>query len=325
MRHGARRRRSPVARPGRAAAGSVLAGRGPAPSGEPTGRCATPSTCRPAPERRHWPEWVPRAVRAAFVERGVRQPWSHQAQAAELAHAGRDVVVATGTASGKSLAYQLPVLSTFAADRRAATALYLSPTKALAADQLRALAALGLPDVRAAPFDGDTPLAERDWAAPARAVAVQQPGHAAPLAAAAARPMGRLPAAPALRGARRVPHLPRACSARTWRCCCAACCGSAPATARADDRAGVGDGGGAGRLRARLTGPRRGGRGRRRFAARRARTVALWEPPLLDELTGENGAPVRRSAGAESAGCWPTSSSRAPARWPSSARDAVRS
>ena len=78
-------------------------------------------------------------------------------------HAGRDVVVATGTASGKSLAYQLPVLATFAADPRA-TALYLSPTKALAADQLRALAALGLPDVRAAPYDGDTPLAERDWA-----------------------------------------------------------------------------------------------------------------------------------------------------------------
>ena len=71
--------------------------------------------------------------------------------------------MATGTASGKSLAYQLPVLSGFAADRRA-TALYLSPTKALAADQLRALAALGLPDVRAAPFDGDTPLDERDWA-----------------------------------------------------------------------------------------------------------------------------------------------------------------
>src|SRR6185503_20112170 len=77
-----------------------------------------------------WPEWVPHTVRAAFVERGVRQPWSHQAQAAELAHAGRDVVVATGTASGKSLAYQLPVLSAFAADGRA-TALYLSPTKAL--------------------------------------------------------------------------------------------------------------------------------------------------------------------------------------------------
>src|SRR3712207_5782773 len=75
----------------------------------------------------------------------------------------RSVVVATGTASGKSLVYQLPVLARFAADRRA-TALYLAPTKALAADQLRALAALELPELRVAPFDGDTPLAERDWA-----------------------------------------------------------------------------------------------------------------------------------------------------------------
>ena len=50
-----------------------------------------------------WPEWVPPAVRTAFVDRGVRQPWSHQARAAELAHGGHDVVVATGTASGKSL------------------------------------------------------------------------------------------------------------------------------------------------------------------------------------------------------------------------------
>src|SRR5690349_17184909 len=57
-----------------------------------------------------WPAWVPPAVRAALVERGVRQPWSHQARAAGLAHVGQDVVVATGTASGKSLAYQLPVL-----------------------------------------------------------------------------------------------------------------------------------------------------------------------------------------------------------------------
>ncbi|MDT7581906.1 MAG: box helicase protein [Pseudonocardiales bacterium] len=110
-----------------------------------------------------WPSWAPPAVRAALGERGITQPWSHQAQAAELAHAGRDVVVATGTASGKSLAYQLPVLAAFDTDPRA-TALYLSPTKALAADQLRAVTGLGLPDVRATPFDGDTPLAERDWA-----------------------------------------------------------------------------------------------------------------------------------------------------------------
>ena len=72
------------------------------------------------------------------------------------------MVVATGTASGKSLAYQLPVLTALAADRRA-TALYLSPTKALGADQLRSVLALAAEELRPASFDGDTPMPERDW------------------------------------------------------------------------------------------------------------------------------------------------------------------
>ncbi|MEP6563131.1 MAG: DEAD/DEAH box helicase, partial [Nakamurella sp.] len=110
-----------------------------------------------------WPGWVPGQVRAAFVAKGIYQPWSHQAQAAELAHSGRDVVVATGTASGKSLAYQLPALSALTADPRACV-LYLAPTKALGADQLESLESLGLADLKAARYDGDTPLAERDWA-----------------------------------------------------------------------------------------------------------------------------------------------------------------
>ena len=93
---------------------------------------------------------------------GIGAPWEHQAAAAELAVAGRSVVVATGTASGKSLAYLLPVLSALVSGEPA-TALYLAPTKALAADQLRSVRALGLPDVRAATYDGDTPPAERDW------------------------------------------------------------------------------------------------------------------------------------------------------------------
>ena len=66
-----------------------------------------------------WPGWVPAAVRDTLVDHGVRAPWTHQVRAAELAHAGQDVVVATGTASGKSLAYQLPVLTALAADPRA--------------------------------------------------------------------------------------------------------------------------------------------------------------------------------------------------------------
>ncbi len=110
-----------------------------------------------------WPTWVPDELRTALRARGIDQPWSHQVQAADLAHAGRDVVLATGTASGKSLAYQLPVLSAVLTEPRA-TALYISPTKALAADQLGALERLALPAVRVAPYDGDTPDVERDWA-----------------------------------------------------------------------------------------------------------------------------------------------------------------
>ncbi|GAB4105263.1 DEAD/DEAH box helicase [Micromonospora taraxaci] len=112
----------------------------------------------PAP----WPSWAPAELRAAFTRRGVVAPWQHQAQAATLAYEGDHVVVATGTASGKSLAYQLPALATLLADPRA-TVLYLAPTKALAADQLRAVAALELEGVRPACYDGDTPRAEREW------------------------------------------------------------------------------------------------------------------------------------------------------------------
>jgi len=99
----------------------------------------------------------------AFVARGVNQPWSHQVQAADLVHAGHDVVVATGTASGKSLAYQLPALTTLMADPRACV-LYLAPTKALGADQLESLESLEVADLMPAAYDGDTPLADRDWA-----------------------------------------------------------------------------------------------------------------------------------------------------------------
>ena len=58
-----------------------------------------------------WPAWAEPDVVRAFADRGISSPWSHQVRAAELAHAGRHVVVSTGTASGKSLAYQLPVLN----------------------------------------------------------------------------------------------------------------------------------------------------------------------------------------------------------------------
>ncbi len=108
-----------------------------------------------------WPDWAAPELTAALAAAGISAPWPHQVQAAEHAWAGESVVIATGTASGKSLAYQLPMLSAVLADR--SRVLYLSPTKALAADQLRALTALGLAGVRAATLDGDTPFEERDW------------------------------------------------------------------------------------------------------------------------------------------------------------------
>jgi DEAD/DEAH box helicase domain-containing protein len=120
-----------------------------------------------------WPDWVRPEVGDAFRAAGIELPWEHQARAASVAAQGRSVVIATGTASGKSLAYLLPVLTTLlegadAPSGRGATALYLSPTKALAADQARAVeelraAAPALGRVRAATYDGDTPVETRKW------------------------------------------------------------------------------------------------------------------------------------------------------------------
>ena len=96
-----------------------------------------------------WPRWAPQVVVDRFAAAGIERPLRHQAAAAELAWRGTSVVLATGTASGKSLAYLLPVLAALVEGD--ATAVYLAPTKALAADQLRSVRALTLPQGRAAP------------------------------------------------------------------------------------------------------------------------------------------------------------------------------
>jgi DEAD/DEAH box helicase domain-containing protein len=106
---------------------------------------------------------------SAFRARGIPDPWAHQVVAAEHAYAGRHVVLATGTASGKSLAFQLPGLAKVLGARRpngrpGATVLYLSPTKALAQDQLASLSGLDLPRLAACTHDGDSPREQRDWA-----------------------------------------------------------------------------------------------------------------------------------------------------------------
>jgi len=115
-----------------------------------------------------WPDWTDPTLLGAFLGQGIATPWSHQVEVAEAAHRGEHVVVSTGTASGKSLGYLLPLLTDVMAgsqapNGRGATALYLAPTKALAADQLDRISRLALPGVRAATYDGDTPSDERRW------------------------------------------------------------------------------------------------------------------------------------------------------------------
>src|SRR5881398_247110 len=87
--------------------------------------------------------------------------YEHQREAWDAARRGEHFIVTTGTASGKTLAFNLPVLDAVARDPKLRT-LYLYPTKALAQDQARTLAAFKLPRTRAAIYDGDTP-GERRW------------------------------------------------------------------------------------------------------------------------------------------------------------------
>lgn len=114
------------------------------------------------------PVWLDPAAAEALCAAGFGRPWAHQVRLAEELHAGRHTVVATGTASGKSLGYLMPVVSALAEGARAVsgrgtTALYLAPTKALAADQMARIDGLGVPGVRAATYDGDTPTDDRRW------------------------------------------------------------------------------------------------------------------------------------------------------------------
>ena len=107
------------------------------------------------------PPWVAPLIADRLHLAGIELLYEHQAEAATRILDGEHIVVATGTASGKSLCYQLPLLQTVLDDPKA-TALYLSPTKALSRDQVRALRGFRLPQVRAAAYDGDLPRAERD-------------------------------------------------------------------------------------------------------------------------------------------------------------------
>ncbi len=115
-----------------------------------------------------WPAWAHPVVAGAWQGAGIEHLWSHQREMADLLWDGSHVAISTGTASGKTLGYLLPTLSELvtgasAVTGRGATALYVAPTKALAADQLTRVTQLALPSLRAAVYDGDTPVDERRW------------------------------------------------------------------------------------------------------------------------------------------------------------------
>lgn len=103
---------------------------------------------------------LPEALAARLETAGIRRLWTHQAEALEAARRGSSVTVSTGTASGKSLCFNLPAIERILNEPRS-KALYLYPTKALAQDQLRALRLLGLTELTPATYDGDTPQDER--------------------------------------------------------------------------------------------------------------------------------------------------------------------
>ena len=111
-------------------------------------------------------EPLPRQLRELLAARNIDQLYTHQVAALEAARRERDLVVVTGTASGKTLCYHLPILERLI-DEPEARALYLFPTKALAQDQLKGLVELLSGDaqlserIKPGVFDGDTPTAQR--------------------------------------------------------------------------------------------------------------------------------------------------------------------
>ena len=245
-----------------------------------------------------WPSWVPSPLVERFATQGIERPWEHQVHAAALAWSRTPLVIATGTASGKSLAYQLPVLSTLLLDERS-TALYLAPTKALANDQLRSVLRLS-PGVRAASYDGDTPIEERRWVRAHGQLVFTNPDmlHRAilPRHAQWRSFLRRLryvvvDECHVYRGVfgSHVSHVLR----RLRRIC--ARYGSSPTFVLASATVAQPE-----QLGARLTGLDRVVAVTEDTSPRGGTTFALWEPPLTD-MAGENGAPVRRSATTEAA------------------------
>ncbi|MBB2908971.1 DEAD/DEAH box helicase domain-containing protein [Streptosporangium becharense] len=206
------------------------------------------------------------------------------------------MIIATGTASGKSLSYLVPALS---AVFDGGTVLYLSPTKALAADQLRVLAELDVPELRAATYDGDTPFEERVWVRKHANYVLTNPDmlHRGLLPRHAQwssfwRRL-RLVVVDECHGYRGVFGSHVAQILRRLRRICARY-GSGPGFVLSSATAGD-----PGAFATRLTGLQ-AAEVTTDASPRGATTFVLWEPPLTD-LRGEGGAPLRRTATAESA------------------------
>lgn len=125
------------------------------------GRLVHVEQLEPRPERHAELERpLPAAVAEAF---STQRLWSHQAEAIDTVRRGDHVVIATGTASGKSRCFQVPIAEAVADPVKPGTALLLYPTKALAHDQLRSLTALQLPNLAAGAYDGDATPEEKAW------------------------------------------------------------------------------------------------------------------------------------------------------------------
>ncbi|MDE0974368.1 MAG: DEAD/DEAH box helicase [Candidatus Nanopelagicales bacterium] len=107
-----------------------------------------------------WPRWVSPQFRTSVDRDGISSLWKHQVDFAESAHNRADSILATGTATGKTIAFNAPAI-TGALD--GGTVLYLSPTKALAADQSETLSTWNIDGVRAGVYDGDTSHEDRQW------------------------------------------------------------------------------------------------------------------------------------------------------------------
>ncbi|MDO5099075.1 MAG: DEAD/DEAH box helicase [Corynebacterium sp.] len=256
-----------------------------------------------------WPGWIHPGIKERLIHTGISAPYTHQAAAANSAYQGNHTVIATGTSSGKSLSYQLPILSTLAA-HPAACALYITPTKALGSDQLANTTALirginDLSSVHPAPYDGDTPIEARTAIRDTSRFIFTNPDMVHSGILSNHHKWGRLlrnlrfiviDECHSYRGVfgahvslvlRRLLRIARAYGSTPTVILASATTATpadhagrligAPVTAITTDTAPMG-----------------------------ARTIALWEPSFIDGAAGECGAPVRRSAPTEAAGMMAT-------------------